>query len=130
MEVAAIPFPSAERPPPVTKICLVLVMALPSQEFFSLDYIARGIHTQDPVGRFDHLDPMTVLQGPQLLQPFQTLQTGGLHLGEFQKEIPPVSGDSDMLQKEIRSLMRTGCPGKVESKAILVRDHFVDVSVH
>ena len=76
MLAAAIPFPSEETTPPVTKIYLAMLVGH-HESFEQPRYpfpILRRIHAERFILRFDHSNLEPVFESPQLLQPLRLLQ--------------------------------------------------------
>src|SRR5580693_9119212 len=76
MLAAAIPFPSEETTPPVTKMYLAILVG--HHEFFKQSRypfpILRRIHAERFILGFHHANLEPVFEGPQLLQPLRLFQ--------------------------------------------------------
>src|SRR5271157_2350918 len=105
MEAAAMPFPSEETTPPVTKIYLAILSHPLCHRGFeqlanSLQVLGR-IHSQRLALGFHHPDSIPVLPRAQLLQPFRPFQRPHRQRRISQQKIPPVNVKANMLEMDI-----------------------------
>src|SRR4051812_21261451 len=97
MDAAAMPFPSDETTPPVTKICLAirnsgLDRGLPgANQFPNALQIARRIHSQRFVIGLDHADFVTVFERSQLFQSLLSLERPHRKTRVTHQKIPSVN---------------------------------------
>src|SRR5262245_26683487 len=88
IEAAARPFPREETTPPVMKMYLVgtLISSCGSQGLLDHPDVFGGVHPVIATARSEHLDSAPTLEGPELLQPFESLQMALAPGGELQQE--------------------------------------------
>ena len=102
IDAAAMPFPSEETTPPVTKMYLAISFRALQGRFEQPGYafeIVRRIHAQRFVLGFHHADAIPVFERPQLLQPLRLLQRTDRQGGVAEQEIPPVHVQADMFEE-------------------------------
>src|SRR5690242_21549458 len=102
MEAAAIPFPSDETTPPVTKINLAIRFhPLHERSFKKLGdavEVARRIHADGVVVGFHHADGKTVFERAELLEALELFQRARLERRIGQEEVAAVDVEADMLE--------------------------------
>src|SRR5579864_1584242 len=108
MDAAAIPLPSDETTPPVTKMCLAIPHSgvqhlLPGANHLLHSFQVRGrIHAQRFVIGFHHANPEAVLYRSELLEPLRLLQRSDGQIRIPQQEVPPVDVQPDVLKVNYR----------------------------
>src|SRR5689334_8618316 len=107
IEAEASPLPSEETTPPVTKMNLVLTLAmrclspgpvvvLAAQIFLGLLQIRRRVDFDRGLVHVGDADAIAVRQRAELLELFRLLERARPHARELQEKIPPVSVDPDV----------------------------------
>src|SRR5215208_7188659 len=138
MEAAAIPLPSDDTTPPVTKINLAIPLVSPrDRRFKELAYpfeILGRIHAHRLVFRFHHPDGVPVLESPQLFQALRLLQRPDRQVGVAEQEIPAIDVEPDMFVMRRPCRLAVADVGnsrarKIDRIAGTVRDYFDHVRI-
>src|SRR5580698_3612474 len=117
MEAAAMPLPSEETTPPVTKMNLAIGDLVVHRGITHADQLAdplqirRSIHAERFIVRLDYADLKTVLERSQLFQTFPLLQRPNRQIGILQQKISAVHIEADMFV--VRALHWNWRPRKV-----------------
>src|SRR5271163_2847306 len=119
MLAAAIPFPSEETTPPVTKMYLAILVG--HHEFLKQPRyplpILRRIHAERFIFGLHHADLEPVFKRPQLLQTFRPLERPHRQIRITQQKIPPVHIKAYMFETKrhltVRSHMRNRGTGEI-----------------
>src|SRR5215470_9383828 len=102
IDAAAIPFPSDETTPPVTKMYLAIPFCALQGRFEKPGYafeICRRIHTQGFVLGLDHADLVSVLERAQLLETLGLFERTHGQSRVSEQKFPLIHVEPDMFQK-------------------------------
>ena len=109
IDAAAIPFPSEETTPPVTKIYLAISFCALQGRFEQPGHafeIGRRIHSQRLVLGFHHADAMPVFKRTQLLETLRLLQRSNRQGGVAEQKIPLIHVEADMFEEDAGAIAR------------------------
>ena len=99
MLAAAMPFPSEETTPPVTKMYLAMNQSREaSNELRDTFEVLGRVHAQRFVFGFDHPNGIAVFQRAQLLQPLRLFERTDGQIGVAKQKIPPIDIQTDVLE--------------------------------
>src|SRR5260370_9416700 len=108
---AAIPLPSDETTPPVTKMYLAILNHPCQSSFKQLVHpfqVVWRVHAYGFILGFDYADLVPVLERAQLLQALGFLKRADRHIGIPHQEIAAVNIKSDVLEVDPRRRMLRG----------------------
>src|SRR5205085_11880098 len=98
MLAAAMPFPSEETTPPVTKMYLAMNGNGSFKQLRDALEVLGGVHAEGFIFGFGDPDRITVFESPQLFQSLGLLQRANRKIGVLQQKIPPIYVQTNVLE--------------------------------